>query len=173
VSVFEPTTARTLPQRIASLREELLGFLRRRTADPEEIAQDTWLKVAEADPPCPDDRSFRAFVYVVARRLLIDAARRRSRRVVVVPLDGGPVAVERGTPDGDLIAEQALGVVERTLEQMRPEIAEVFRLRHTTDLTFEAIARRQGVGVNTALGRHHRATQLVAGALRAAGLLQE
>ena len=75
--------------RIAGLGDELRAFLRRRTPDWEEIAQETWMRVAAADPDCPDEPSFRGFVYVVARRLLIDAARRRARSATLVPLDGG------------------------------------------------------------------------------------
>jgi RNA polymerase sigma factor (sigma-70 family) len=160
-----------LAQRIADLRAELLGFLRRRTGDPEEVAQETWLRVAQADPDCPDERSFRAFVYVVARRLLIDLARRRARGAVLVPLDGGLVGGHG--PESELLAGQALAVVEETLAGLKPELAEVFRLRMTTDLSFAEIARRQGVPVNTALGRHHQATNHVARALRAHGLLPE
>lgn len=167
-----------LHTRIAALSDELLAFLRRRTPDAEEIAQETWLKVALADPLCPDDHAFRGFVYVVARRLLIDAARRNTRRVAVVPLHGGSLhggweSTDGRGPHDELAASEALEVVETTLARMRPEIAEVFRLRMTSDLSFAEIAARQGVGLNTALGRHHRATQLVAEALRARGLVTE
>jgi RNA polymerase sigma factor (sigma-70 family) len=165
----------SLQRRIVELRTELLAFLRRRTTEPDEIAQETWIRVAAADPDCPDDRSFRAFVYVVARRLLIDAARRRARAGALVPLDGGAGAelASPERPDGELAAGQSLAVVERELARMKPELAEVFRLRMTTDLTFDEIARRQGVSLNTALGRHHQATKHVARALSEAGLLPE
>lgn len=161
-----------LARRIAGLRAELLGFLRRRTHEPEEIAQDTWMRVAAADPDCPDDRSFRAFVYVVARRLLIDASRRRARSGTLVPLGGGEVELPGADrSDHRLAADQSLAVIERALAAMKPDVAEVFRLRMTTDLTFDQIACRQGVPLNTALGRHHQATKRIASALRDEGLL--
>jgi RNA polymerase sigma factor (sigma-70 family) len=167
-----------LQQRISQLRDELIGFLRRRSPEPDEVAQETWLRVTQADPDCADDRSFRAFVYVVARRLLIDRARRRSRAVVLVPIDGGradtePADRSGSTADGVLAAGQTLAVVEQVLTAMKPELAEVFRLRMTTDLSFAEIAARQGVPLNTALGRHHQATSHLARALRAHGLMTE
>lgn len=162
-----------LDRRIADLRGELSGFLRRRTPDYEEIAQETWMRVAEADPRCPDDRAFRAFVYVVARRLLIDAARRRARSGTLVPLDGGREPDGGSRPDGPLIAGQSLAVVERVLGAMKPDVAEVFRLRMTTDWSFQQIAEHQQVPLNTALGRHHQATKQIARALREQGLLTE
>jgi DNA-directed RNA polymerase specialized sigma24 family protein len=61
-------------------------------------------------------------------------------------------------------------VVERELQDMKPEIAEVFRWRAEDDVPFKEIAERHGCSINTALGRMHRATLKVAAALRAAGL---
>ena len=55
---------------------------------------------------------------------------------------------------------------------MKAEIAEVFRMRMSTDLSFQAIADTQGTGLNTALGRMHRATKLIAEALAEAGLTE-
>jgi DNA-directed RNA polymerase specialized sigma24 family protein len=56
---------------------------------------------------------------------------------------------------------------------MKPELADVFRLRTTTDTSFAEIARRQGVPLGTALGRMHQATHHLHVALAAAGLLPE
>lgn len=167
------TAPSRLDQRIRSLRDELFAFLRRRTPDAEEIAQETWIRVAVADPDCPDERAFRAFTYTVARRLLVDQHRRRARRAPLVALEGGlePVADER--PDGGLLAGEVLAVVEQALAAMKADVAEVFRLRMTTDLSFADIAARQRVPLNTALGRHHHATKQIAAALRARGLLPE
>lgn len=162
-----------LDRRITDLRAELLGFLRRRTSEFEEIAQETWMRVAVADPICADDGRFRAFVYVVARRLLIDAHRRRARGALLVPLEGGREPVSGLRTDGALMAGEALAAVERALGDMKPELAEVFRLRMTTDLSFAQIAERQQVPLNTALGRHHQATKQIARALREQGLLTE
>lgn len=171
------TPSRTLlDDRIARHRRELLAFLRRRNpAEAEELAQDTWMRVARANPVCPDDGSFRAYAYTVARRLLLDHHRARARSVSLVPLEGGvePGVAASHDPAGTVSAGQALAVVQRELGAMKEELAEVFRLRMTTDLSFKDIAARQGCSLNTALGRHHQATKRVARALRAAGLMVE
>ncbi|MCB9676985.1 MAG: RNA polymerase sigma factor [Alphaproteobacteria bacterium] len=159
----------TMSARIARLEGEILGFLRRRVgAEAEEVAQDVWLKVATADPDCADDEAFRAFVYVVARRALID--RYRRRRVELVPLDGG---LEPGAPPdahSALAAADIAAVVERTLRSLKPEIAEVFWLRTRDDVAFREIARRQGCSVNTALGRMHQVVKRLKKALAAEGI---
>ena len=65
---------------------------------------------------------------------------------------------------------QAYAALAETLAGLRPEIAEVFRLRMTSRLSFKEIAARQGVPLNTALGRMHNATKRLNAALIAAGL---
>ena len=166
-----------LHERISELRDELFAFLRRRTSEPDDLAQETWIRVAEADPHCPDEHRFRAYAYTVARRLLIDHHRKRARGAVLVSIQGG---IDGGLdfpggelPDGGLRAGEALVVVERALAAMKPEVAEVFRLRMTSDLSFKQIAIQQAVSLNTALGRHHHATKQIAQALREHGLIDD
>jgi len=168
-------TASQLETRIQNHRAEVLGFLRRRVpGDAEELAQEVWYRVAKANPDCPDEASFRAYVYTVARRLLIDHHRRRASRIQLVQAE--PEMLERAagpsTPESHARAGQILQVVESTLAGMKAEIAEVFRMRMSTDLSFQAIADTQGTGLNTALGRMHRATKLIAEALAEAGLTE-
>ncbi|MBX2797107.1 MAG: RNA polymerase sigma factor [Myxococcales bacterium] len=162
-----------LDERIARHRADLLAFVRRRVRrDAEEIAQETWVRVVRADPDCPDEASFRAYAYTVARRLIIDHVRSSARALPLVPLEGGmhPQPASSGDPAQMMQAGQALAVVQEELRHMKPEIAEVFRLRMTTGLSFKEIAARQGCSLNTALGRHHQATRRLARVLRAKGL---
>lgn len=167
---------RALDHRIERHHRDLVAFLARRVAsDAEELAQETWMRVARAAPDCADDAAFRAYAFTVARRLLIDHHRRRAARVTLVPLVGGLEGAEdrRSDPHGHAAAGQILAVVERALAAMKPELAEVFRLRSATALSFEDIASRQGVSLNTALGRQHQATKQIHRALSNAGLIEE
>lgn len=169
-----PLHARVLDDRIQRNHRDLVAFLARRAPSvAEELAQETWLRVARANPDCPDEGAFRGFAFTVARRLLIDHYRRRSVRGTLVPLDGGLATTpdERLDPHSQVSANQTLRVVEATLDAMKSEVAEVFRLRTTTGLSFKEIAARQGVSLNTALGRHHHATKQLRKALHHAGLL--
>lgn len=160
-----------LQDRIVRHREELLGFLRRRApGEAEELSQEVWLRVARADASFTDDRAFRAYTYTVARRLLVDHWRRRSARVSLVPLDGGAAPAAAGQPDDHVAAAEVLAVVEAELARMPAPMAQVFRWRTARGVPFKDIARRQGVSVNTALGRMHRAVRRLAAALDAAGL---
>ncbi|MCB9682693.1 MAG: RNA polymerase sigma factor [Alphaproteobacteria bacterium] len=164
----------TMTDRIRHHDAQLRGFLERRApGHGEELAQEVWLRVARAAPDCPTDAAFRAYAFAVARRLLIDHHRRRSARVQLVPLEGGMDPRGHDRPDGALAAAEVLAVVEATLEAMKPELAEVFRLRTTTELSFKDIAARQGVSINTALGRMHQAVGKLHAALAARDHLPE
>ena len=164
-----------LERRIASLQPELLGFLRRREpAAADEVAQEVWLRLVQAAPDLSTDASFRAYCYTVARRVLIDRHRRRRARVHLVAVDDLERTASTGpAPDAALHEAAVRAVVERELAAMKPEIAEVFRERTTGTATFREIAAKQGVPLNTALGRMHRATQKIAAALREHGLIGE
>lgn len=165
-----------LDARIKQHHSALVSFIARRLpTEAEEIAQETWLRVARANPSCEDDKRFRGYVYTVARRLMIDHHRRRAVRVSLVPIEGGlnMVASRENDPCGRAAASQILDEVLAALGAMKPEVAEVFRLRTQTDLSFKDIARKQGVSLNTALGRHHHASQQIRKALIRAGLTQE
>jgi len=163
-----------LEQRIERNQRDILAFLRRRAPnEAEELAQETWLKVARANPSCRDEGSFRAYAFTVAKRLLIDHYRRRAVRAPVVSLEGGREPSGGHDPHGAACATQTLLAVQQVLDQLKPELAEVFRLRTTTSMSFKQIAQHQGVGLNTALGRMHQATKALQRELRAQGLIPE
>ena len=170
-------TVSPFEHRVQLHRADLLAFLMRRAPGyAEELAQEVWIRISKASPDCPDERSFRAYMFTVARRLLIDHHRRRAARIQLVSLEGATVEQSAGSsagPEMRVRASQLVDLVERTLEQMKPEIADVFRLRMTTGLSFKDIAERQGVPLNTALGRMHRATRQLAVVVREAGLAND
>jgi RNA polymerase sigma-70 factor (ECF subfamily) len=152
------------------LRNELLAFLRYRVPNHyEEIAQDTWLRIARAQPVCPDDRSFRAYTFAVARRLIIDHYRRDQSRPTLVALDRTLPVPGSEDPHSSLCAAEVIKIVDAELKSMKPEIANVFRWRMTEDISFREIAERQNISINTALGRMHSATKRLAEALKNKG----
>lgn len=161
-----------MEDRISRNQADILSFLRRRApSEAEELAQETWLRVARSSPNCPTEGHFRAFAFTVARRLVVDHYRRRANQVHMVPIEGGTL-VDRANPHENATASQTLVAVESILGAMKPEIAQVFRWRTTSDLSFKDIATRQQVSLNTALGRMHSAVNKIRAGLLEAGLLE-
>lgn len=160
---------------LTALQAELLGFLRKRVAaEADELAQETWKRTLAAAPDCDDAGQLRAYLFTVARRVLVDRHRRVARRVPLTLLGETeaptPDLLTPAAPDQHLLATQTAAVIQRELAAMAPETAQVFRWRVHTDLSFRDIAERQGVPLNTALGRHHRAVKRIRAALDSAGL---
>lgn len=162
----------SLPSRIERLAPELLRFLRRRApeSEAEELSQELWLRVHRSEQAFEDDAGLRAYAFVVARRLLVDRARRAAVRPILVAIDGTPEPAGPHSPEAQARTSRLLDVVEDALAAMKPEVAEVWRWRLTEEVSFKEIAERQGCGINTALGRMHQATQALRSALITAGL---
>ena len=154
---------------VSLLRPSLLAFLRRRAPQhAEELYQEVWLRVSRSSAR-PEDEKFKAYVFTVARRLLIDHHRRTMARPRLVVATELPEAADTTTAEGIASANEIREVVERTLAKMNMSQREVFILRTTTDMSFKEIAEHQGVTLNTALGRMHSATKKIAAALETEG----
>ena len=156
------------------LQAELLGFFRSRLpSEAEELCQRTWSRTLAAAPSCADAAAFRAYLFTCARRVLADRHRRRLRRAPLVPLgQDDPPAGSAERPDQQAGAPQLAQLAQRSLDAMPPEMAQVFRWRLQRDMSFREIARRQGVPLNTALGRMHRAVRRLRAALEQAAAPQ-
>lgn len=158
---------------VARHRAPLLGFLRARVGDDaEDLSQEVWARVAGALPGYRDQGAFRAWLYQIARRLIIDHRRRKGARIQLVAQPAPPAQAPRPeTPYHDLAARELSEATELALAGLPAETAEVVRMRLIHDLPFRKIARRQGVPLNTALGRMHRGLKLIRRALEADGLI--
>lgn len=147
----------------ADLSGPVTGYLRvHGAADPEDLAGETFLQVVRDLPrfrPAGDDpeRDFRAWVFTIVHRRLIDERRRRGRRPVSP--EAPEVLAERAGAGGD-VGEEALGRVSD--ERVRAALAElpedqrvVLLLRFLGDMTIEEIAGAIGkrVGATKALQR--------------------
>jgi RNA polymerase sigma-70 factor (ECF subfamily) len=173
--VFVLAVAHPLEMSIRALQGELSSFLRRKNKDrAEELTQEVWLRVTRARPEGMPFAEFRAYAYTVARRVLVDEYRRRSARVTLRLVEEAPDGTaSSGNPQEHAQAAQMFEVVEAALAQLQPEVVEVFRLRTTTGLAFREIAERQGVPLNTALGRMHRAVKAIRASLQREGMWEE
>jgi len=96
-----------------------------------------------------DEPDFRAWVFAIARNLVVDAARRNTRR----PADATPAAALHtlapvGDAEEDAMGELATAEVIRILSQLTDDQRDVLLLRIVGDLSFAQIAeilgRREG-----------------------------
>jgi RNA polymerase sigma-70 factor, ECF subfamily len=121
----------------------LLRYLFAQAPDvAEDLASDTWLGVARALPSfAGDQEDFRAVVFTVARRRLIDHRRQVSRRRTT---QVEPAGMSRLGPAGDGEADAmervGTGWALSQIAALPPDQAEVVLLRVVADLSVEEVA---------------------------------
>jgi RNA polymerase sigma-70 factor (ECF subfamily) len=105
----------------------------------EDLAQDTFLKVWTGLPRFQAGSNFRAWLFCIARRVLIDSHRcGRSPDAGRLPdttatLTPGPVST--------LVAREALALVHQAIARLPEQFREVFLLRTQEELSYSEIAQ--------------------------------
>jgi RNA polymerase sigma-70 factor, ECF subfamily len=147
------------------LHPRVLRYLSvREPGEAEDLASEVWLDVAEGIGRFHgDEDGFRAWVFTIARRRLLDLRRRASvRREKPVPLD--LLGVERGTGDAEgeamasLEAEAALALIA----SLPTDQADVVLLRVIGDLPVAEVARVLGKRPGAVRALQHRALKNLA-----------
>lgn len=133
-------------------RPALVRYLRdllARREDAEDVAQETYLKLATAAGLELSEVRVRAFMFKVATNLAYD--RFRQRRTRGWQDDSELVALLDDAPPVDRVValEQGISIVERTLLGLPARCRQVFLLRVAHDWSYEAIAERLGVSKRT------------------------
>jgi len=128
-----------------SLAGQLLGYLRGRGApDPEDQLGETFLQVArDLASFSGDEAGFRSWVFTIAHRRLLDAARSRRRRPAV------PIAPERLAPVAEALRAPADGV-DAALEAIADREVLLGLLAHLTDEQREVVLLRFVADLDTA-----------------------
>lgn len=137
----------------------------------EDAAADAWLEVARAIRRFEGDEvSFRAWVFTIARRKVIDAVRREARRPVVALPDDGTSQEPTGAPDET--ADHALHAEETRqsialVRTLPPDQAEVVMLRVVGGLDNAEIAELVGKSSGAVRVLAHRGLKRLARTLQA------
>ena len=139
-------------------RSRLRSFIRRRVRDPrdaEDILQDVFSALVEANRLLMPIDHITGWLYRVARNRIIDLFRARTGRKE----DSAPLEFEdllpspRGDPESDLARARLLDALEQAIAELPPEQRDVFIAHELEGRSFKEIARETGVGVNTLLSR--------------------
>ena len=137
----------------------VVGYLRAQgAAEPEDVAGEVFVQVVrDIERFSGDERDFRAWLFTIVHRRLIDEHRRRGRRPLT-PVE--PATLARLAPEGGDVSEEAMARVagERVraiLAELPPDQQTVLLLRIVGDMTIEEIAGAVGkrVGAVKALQR--------------------
>ena len=137
--------------------------------DVEDVLQETCLEALKSLKKIQAPKSFPAWLYTIARRILARWIKDKQQQSTHVSLD--PVSadeMEQGSPAGSLPApvtfqpehgtlDNELGDIRRRFERtLSLEELAVFRLRQNSGMTFQEIGHELGIEPNTAKVRYHR-----------------
>jgi RNA polymerase sigma factor (sigma-70 family) len=139
-------------------RSRLRSFIRRRVRDPrdaEDILQDVFSALVEANRLLMPIDHITGWLYRVARNRIIDLFRSRTGRKE----DSAPLEFEDllpspgGGPEADLARARLLDALEQAIAELPPEQRDVFIAHELEGRSFKDIAAATGVGINTLLSR--------------------
>lgn len=143
-----------------AINPHLLRFLRHQASPvAEDLASETWLSISSMLPSFTGTTSeFRALVFTIARRRVIDHYRRIGRRPTQVRLDEieprfAAVDFSEGVIDR-LTTQEA---IEALVAMLPPKQAEVILLRVVADLSADQIAQITGRTAGAVRILQHRA----------------
>lgn len=145
-----------------SLFSWLLGMTGNR-ADAEDLFQDVWFRVIR-NAGRFTDVSFKAWMWKIARNLLIDFRRKRKPDISLDAVDEDDdrplvdqLAAKGAGPAAEVERDDLTRRVMRAVGTLPEVQREVFLMRVQGDFSFSEIAKTLGIPLNTALGRMHDA----------------
>lgn len=166
LAAFAAGDAAAMDRLVARYRQPLFSWLLGMTAgraDAEDLFQEVWIRIIR-NAGRFHDISFRAWMWKIARNMVIDFRRRKRPSVSLdaAPDDASPPLVERLAAPGPAPGRNA--ELSDSVRRVMAEVArlpgiqrEVFLMRTQGDLSFKEIARALDIPLNTALGRMHDA----------------
>jgi RNA polymerase sigma-70 factor (ECF subfamily) len=150
----------------------LLRYLRVITAEPEDVAGETWVQVVTGLRRFRgEEQDFRAWLFTIARNRATDAGRSRHRRPAV-PLDMTEATQQLTTADA---ADQALEAVStqaamELIKSLPREQAEIIMLRVVVGLDATDVAKIAGKTPGAVRVTAHRGLRRLAGQVARAGV---
>lgn len=153
-----------ISETVAREQSRLRNFIRRRVRDPgdaEDILQDVFYRLVEANRRLMPIEDITAWLFRVARNRITDLFRKKTPEAFseVSAETEGPISLEDLLPSPDagpealFAREVLLEEIEAALDELPEEQREVFVAHEWEGRSFKELAAATGVSVNTLLSR--------------------
>ncbi|MEG0861124.1 MAG: sigma-70 family RNA polymerase sigma factor [Pseudomonas sp.] len=148
-------TPKSLQRDVEHLYLEYNGWLRNwlrkrlsESADADDLAQDTFVRVMRSRQPLNELRQPLAYLATIANGLLVNRWRRQAvERAYTDALAAQPEAVALSAEDHYLLIE-TLVEIDTLLHGMTPRAREIFLLSQLDGLTYKQIAAHMGLSID-------------------------
>lgn len=148
------------------------GYVRAHSpAEPDDVVSEVFsAALTSLDQFRGDEPDFRAWLFTIAHRRVVDDLRRRSRRVETTPYE--PERDHRTVDSAEDRSLEDLGTqwVREVLDQLVPDQREVLLLRVLADLTVEQVAEAVGKSTGAVKALQRRGLASVRRLLAAKGV---
>ncbi len=125
----------------------------------EDLLQDVFVKVLHTlnSDKYNEEGKFQPWVMRIAHNLAIDHFRKAKRYPTILLEDGSnlfnTLSFAEDSSEEQRIKEETLAFVRNLIDELPEAQKEVVIMRHYLDMSFQEIAEKTGVSINTALGR--------------------
>ena len=160
-----------IPEIVREYSGRLTGFIRKRvdrTEDAEDILQEVFYQLTEADRLMKPIEHITAWLFTVARNRITDLYRKKSPELVpeyysddkeeiVIEELGELITESADTPETDFIRSLVMEELNNALEDLPSSQREVFEMTEMEGMSFNEISQLTGEPVNTLISRKHYA----------------
>jgi RNA polymerase sigma-70 factor (ECF subfamily) len=122
----------------------------------EDALQDTFVQLVHALRRKPNAEVSFGYLATTLRNTCYSALRRSRRRIRPVALDSNETLIEPASPDA---SEEERVLIDDALKRLPAEQREVIYLKVYEGMTFQEIADRCAISINTAASRYRYATE--------------
>lgn len=125
----------------------------------EDLLQDVFMKVVKTlnSDKYNEEGKFQPWVMRIAHNLAIDYFRKAKRYPTIMMEDGSNIFNSLSFAEENIedqqVREDNIELVKRLIDELPETQKEVLIMRHYLDMSFQEIADKTGVSINTALGR--------------------
>jgi RNA polymerase sigma-70 factor (ECF subfamily) len=147
----DPEAARVLVERYTSPLRRFIVQAGVRSADADDVLQETWLRVVRSAARFDPQQPFPRWLFTIA----MNRVRSRWERDMSEPLELAEVASGAAAADSALEAAQRAGTVRSLVSALPRHLGDTILLRFFEELSEREVAQRLGIPVGTVKSRLH------------------